>query len=155
MVDRPISLQVKHLHDVPWHAPAVAEMIHREFWTDKPGATAAGMQARLARADHPDRLPLSLVALHGGQPLGVVNLVNDDDENRPQWKPWLAGMVVHKAWRGRGVGSVLVRELLEHARRLAVPRVYLGTDGPGFYTRLGAVEQEQVREGFWFMRFDL
>ena len=155
MVDRPISLQVKHLHDVPWHTAAVAEMIHRAFWTDKPGATAAGMQARLATADHPDRLPLSLVALHGGQPLGVVNLVDNDDENRPQWKPWLAGMVVHKAWRGRGVGSVLVRELLEHARRIAVPHVYLGTDGPGFYTRLGAVEHERASEDFWFMRFEL
>jgi hypothetical protein len=33
--------------------------------------------------------------------------------------------------------------------------VYFGTDGPGFYSRLGAVEQEQVREDFWFMRFDL
>lgn len=155
MVDRPLSLQVKHLHDVPWHTPAVAEMIHRAFWTDKPGATAAGMQARLATADHPDRLPLSLVALHGGQPLGVVNLVDNDDEGRPQWKPWLAGMVVHKAWRGRGVGSVLVRELLGHARRLGVPQVYLGTDGPDFYTRLGAVEQERASEDFWFMRFDL
>ena len=78
---------------MPWHTAAVAEMIHREFWTDKPGATATGMQARLATADHPDRL--------------------------------------------------------------AVPHVYLGTDGPGFYTRLGAMAQEKAREDFWFMRFDL
>lgn len=48
-----------------------------------------------------------------------------------------------------------MRDQLEHARRLGLPQVYLGTDGPGFYTRLGAVEQEKAREDFWFMRFDL
>jgi predicted N-acetyltransferase YhbS len=155
MVDRPLSLQVVHLHTVPWHSTAVAKLVHEQFWTSVPGASVDTMQARLAAAERIDRIPLSLVALHGGQPLGVVNLVDSDDENRPQWSPWLAGMVVHKAWRGRGVGSVLVRELLVHARRLGLPRVYLGTDGPGFYTRLGAVLHEQVREDFCFMRFDL
>ena len=155
MAERPLSLQVVHLHAVPWHTAAVAGMIHNEFWTDKPGATVARMQARVETAHHPDRLPLSLVALHGGQPLCVVNLVDDDDQDRLQWRPWLAGMVVHKAWRGRGVGSVLVRAVLDEARRLGLPRVYLGTDGPAFYTRLGAELQEQVREDFCFMRFDL
>lgn len=43
----------------------------------------------------------------------------------------------------------------DHPDRLAVPHVYLGTDGPGFYTRLGAMAQEKAREDFWFMRFDL
>jgi hypothetical protein len=33
--------------------------------------------------------------------------------------------------------------------------LYFGTDGPGFYTRLGAVEHEAVRPGFSIMRFDL
>ncbi len=155
MAERPLSLQVVHLHAVPWHNAAVAKLIHEAFWTTVPGASVESMQARLATADHADRIPLALVALHGGQPLGVVNLVASDDEKRPEWTPWLAGMVVHKAWRGRGVGSVLVRALLDEARRLGLPRVYFGTDGPGFYTRLGAVLQEQVRDDFCFMRFDL
>ena len=38
---------------------------------------------------------------------------------------------------------------------LGVPRVYFGTDGPGFYTRLGAVLHQPVRADFCFMRFDL
>ena len=155
MVDRPLSLQVVHLHTIPWHSAAVATLIHQAFWTEVPGASAESMQARLATADSVERVPLSLVALHGGQPLGVVNLVENDAEHRPEWTPWLAGMVVHRAWRGRGVGSVLVRSLLAEARRLGLPRVYLGTDGPGFYTRLGAVEHERVRDDFLYMRFDL
>ena len=150
-----MQFQIVHLFDRPEHRPAVAAMIHHEFWTQVPGASVARMQARLATADHADRVPLALVALHEGEPIGVVNLVDNDNEDHTEWHPWLAGMVVAEPWRGHGVGSALVRELLGHARRLGFERVYFGTDGPGFYERLGAVVQTQVRADFWFMRFEL
>jgi predicted N-acetyltransferase YhbS len=150
-----MPFEIVHLFERPEHRPAVAALIHHEFWTRVPGASVAKMQARLATADHADRVPLCLVALHQGEPIGVVNLVDTDDEDRPEWQPWLAGMVVAAPWRGQGVGSSLVRALLGHARRLGIERVYLGTDGPGFYTRLGAVAHQVPRPGFCFMRFEL
>jgi predicted N-acetyltransferase YhbS len=64
-------------------------------------------------------------------------------------------MVVAPAWRRRGLGSMLVRTLLDDARRLGETRVFLGTDGPGFYERLGARIHQQLRADFWLMRFDL
>ena len=151
----PLQVSVSHLFQVPQLRPAVAGLIHHAFWTEVPGASVDTMAARLQQASHPDRVPLCLVALHGGEVAGVVNLVDNDDDVHVEWTPWLAGMVVREDWRGRGVGSALVRELLVHARRLGCERIYLGTDGPGFYTRLGAVVQEQPNPDFWFMRFDL
>lgn len=130
-------------------------MIHDEFWRAVPGASAHKMADRLAQAAHPDALPLCLIALHGEVPIGVVNLVDNDDDDHNDWHPWLAGLVVDAAHRGRGIGTLLVRALLGHARRLGYPVVYFGTDGPGFYARLGAVVHLQPRPGFWFMRFDL
>ena len=150
-----LQTKIVHLFECPAHHAAVAALIHHEFWAEVPGATVAGMQARLATADSADRLPLSLVALHAGQPIGVVNLVDNDDEQHTEWHPWLAGMVVAAPWRGRGVGSALVRALLGDARRLGFQRVYFGTDGPAFYERLGALVHEAPRPGFWFMRFEL
>jgi len=44
---------------------------------------------------------------------------------------------------------------LAEARRLGFPSVYFGTDGPGFYTRLGAELHEQVTPEFCIMRFPL
>ena len=137
------------------HIADAAALIHNEFWRDVPGASLESMQARLAGGERADALPLSLVALHDGQVIGVVNLVDNDDEQHPHWRPWLAGMVVAEPWRAKGVGSALVLALLARARELRYPRVYLGTDGPGFYTRLGAVHHERPRADFWFMRFDL
>ena len=150
-----MTTKVVHLFEQPQHRAAVAGLIHHEFWTEVPGASLEGMAARLTQADHADALPLCLVALRDGVPIGVVNLVDNDDEEHADWHPWLAGMVVAAPYRGQGVGSLLVRTLIGHARRLRLPRVYFGTDGPGFYKRLGAVVHEVPREGFWFMRFDL
>lgn len=144
-----------HLFEAPALRPDVARLIHDEFWTAVPGAATEGMARRLMQAAAADRIPLCRVALHQGQAIGAVNLVASDDDKHPEWTPWLAGLVVAGAWRGQGVGSLLVRTLLDDARRLGLSRVYFGTDGPGFYTRLGAVHQQQPRADFWFMRFDL
>ncbi len=149
------AVLVADLFTVPHCRAAVARLIHDEFWTEVPGATAEGMARRLQNAAHADRIPLCLVALRAGHPVGAVNLVDSDDDDHPEWRPWLAGMVVAAPWRGQGIGSLLVRTLLQRARALGLPRVYFGTDGPGFYTRLGAVLHQPVRADFCFMRFDL
>lgn len=149
-----LSVSLHHLCEVPQWRRDIAALIHEEFWLTVPGASEDGMFQRLSEAVHPDRMPLCLLALHEGELAGVVNLVDNDDEEHADWRPWLAGMVVAERFRGRGVGSALVQGLLAEAWKLGFQRVYFGTDGPGFYTRLGAVDVLQARPGFWFMRFD-
>lgn len=158
MTPRPAAADVATLHhlcEVPAARSAVAALIHHEFWGDVPGASVDGMAARLAQAVSADALPLCRVAMAGEAVLGVVNLIDYDDPNPRVGTPWLAGMVVVPAERGRGLGSRLVRTLLADAQRLGFRSVYLGTDGPRFYERLGAVVHEQRRADFWIMRFDL
>lgn len=146
---------IQHLFEVPQQRERVAAMIHREFWTDVPGASAQGMAQRLAQAKDAQQVPLCLVAMAGDEAVGVVNLVDNDADDQPQWHPWLAGLVVHAAWRGRGVGSALGRALCTEAQRLGFARLYFGTDAPGFYARLGAVEQLRLRRDFCYMRLEL
>jgi predicted N-acetyltransferase YhbS len=147
---------IHYLFDLPAsRRREVASLIHHEFWTEVPGASVEKMEARLAQGRHRDALPLTLVALVDDELRGVVNLVDNDDDVHTDWLPWLAGMVVAAPWRGQGIGSALARRLLDEARRMGYTRVYFGTDGPAFYTRLGAVLHEQVRADFQFMRFDL
>jgi predicted N-acetyltransferase YhbS len=150
-----LSMRITHLFLVPHHRAAVAHLIHHEFWVDVPGASAESMANRLALACSADAVPLCLVALDDqDQPVGAVNLVESDDDTHGNWTPWLAGMVVAAPHRGQGIGTALVQALLQEAQRLGVPQVYLGSDGPGFYTRLGAVVAERPRADFWFLRFD-
>lgn len=150
------GLRIDHLARTPQHIEAVAHMIYREFWVGvEGGLTEAFLVDHLRRTGDPDRLPLSLLARVGDEPIGTVNLIDNDDPKRTHLHPWLAAMVVAAPWRGRGVGSALVRALLDEARRIGFERVYFGTDGPGFYTRLGAQLHEPVTPRFCIMQFPL
>lgn len=135
---------------------SVAKMIYDEFWVDVvDGMTVDNLVAHLKTATQPQQVPLSLIALVNGELAGTVNLIENDDENRAHLRPWLAAMVVRADFRGQGIGSALVKALLADARLMEIPTVYFGTDGPGFYERLGAVKHDHVRDDFSIMRFEL
>jgi len=141
------------LTDHPRHLDAAARMVHEEFWADRPGHSPERMAARMREADDAAGIPMTLVAVTDDDTVaGVINLVDNDDDDRAHLRPWLAGLVVREDLRGRGIGSALVRGLLAEARRLGVATVYFGTDGPGFYERLGATVHEQVRSDFCIMQ---
>ena len=75
------------------------------------------------------------MALDGeGNSIGTARLLPDGHIGR---------MAVLPAWRGRGVGSELLRCLLNHARRLGHDRVKLSAQdhAMAFYRRHGFVEQ--------------
>lgn len=151
-----MTTAITHLFHHPQHTRVVAEMIYNEFWIDVvEGLTLEFLEAHLRNTNDPSRLPLSLIALVDGQLAGTVNLIENDDSKRTHLRPWLAAMVVAKEFRGQGIGSQLMRALLVEARRLGFATVYLGTDGPGFYERIGAVKHEHVRDDFFIMRFAL
>ena len=121
-----INIEIKHLCECPEHLGTVARWIHEEWWSDKPGHTVETMASRLGEASDQNAVPLSLVALHAGNPVGTVNLVANDNEERTDLAPWLAALLVMPEHRGQGVGSDLVRALLKEAVRLRVRQLYLG-----------------------------
>jgi predicted N-acetyltransferase YhbS len=105
------------------------------------------MAARLATASDPDTIPLSLLALCDDTPIGTVNLVENDNDERPDLSPWLAALLVLPEHRGQGVGSQLVRSVIAEAARLGIRQVFLGTDIPQDYARLGATMHEEGADG--------
>lgn len=149
------ALPLPHLCSVPEARSEVAALIHAEFWSDVPSVSTSSLADRLSQARSPDALPLCRVAMEGDVPVAVANLIDYDDPNPRVGTPWLAGVVVVPAWRGRGLGSRIVLATLDDARRLGKAEVFLGTDGPKFYERLGASIHEQLRSDFWLMRFKL
>ena len=85
-----------------------------------------------------DRLPLTLVALHRGELVGMVSLKFHDMDTRPDLDPWLGGLLVLPEWRNRGVGTMLMHRATKEARRLNVPRLYLWTHlAEKLYHKLG------------------
>jgi predicted N-acetyltransferase YhbS len=155
MEEREHGARVCHLYTVCQHISTVAHWIHREFWSNTARHTPETLAALLRQATRDDAIPLSLLALCGDVPVGTVNLIECDDENRSHLTPWLAALFVLPSYRRRGIGSLLVRTLEERAAALRIVCLYLGTDNPSFYARLGAKVHEQVTDRFCIMALDV
>jgi predicted N-acetyltransferase YhbS len=139
------EFRIDHLFNRPQHIEKVAALIHREFWSDRPGFSPATFERLLKDATVLDRIPLCLVAFAGDALAGTVSLIENDDAQRRHLRPWLAALIVLPEFRGKGLGTKLVRRTIEEARRLGFATVHLGTSTPEFYARLGARPLEWAR----------
>jgi GNAT superfamily N-acetyltransferase len=53
----------------------------------------------------------TFVLFEESRPVGTASLAHEDLETRPDLTPWLAGVYVEPAFRGRGHGTALVRQV--------------------------------------------
>ena len=72
-------------------------------------------------------LPIGVVAFFDGQPCGIAALKAQSVDTHAHLGPWAAAGLVLPEFRGRGIGSRLVREVEDVARRLGHATLYCGT----------------------------
>lgn len=134
--------------DQPELAPIVARWRVRAFFDHPDGTTVEEMTALiLAPAVGPKE---TFVLFDGGQPVGTAGLVRQDLDARPDLTPWLAGLFVEPAFRGRGHATALIRQVEAFAMAASVPVLWLYTStAEQLYAGLGwqrvGLEQEDGR----------
>lgn len=130
-------------------APLVARWRVDAFFDRPGGHTVEAMTALiLAPPAGPEE---TFVLFDGDRPVGTAGLVRTDLETRPDLTPWLAGLFVEPAFRGRGHATALVRRVEAFAAVAAVPVLWLYTsNAEPLYARLGweraGLEQENGHE---------
>ncbi|MBN9242311.1 MAG: GNAT family N-acetyltransferase [Mesorhizobium sp.] len=108
------------------------------------GHDVAGLH-RLLTGD--DRLEVAFVARVDGMPAGTVLLVRHELDAAHDVTPWLAGLVVGPAFRGRGIGAALVKAVEAHGRAQGVEVLHLYTwEARRFYASLGWRSVETFEE---------
>lgn len=120
--------------------PVVAGWIYDEWWQDVEDASLNTLTDLLGAHRVPDRIPMTLVALLGAQPVGTATLLAHDvgTEQWPQLSPWVAAVYVVPAYRRRGIGARLVTETVTGAKTMGTGILYLlTTEREDFYRRLG------------------
>lgn len=129
-------MEIVTLTGRPDLAPTVAGWRFAAFGQGRPGRTVERSLARLlAPKNGPEE---TFILLDDGIPAGTAGLSHDDLDARPDLTPWLAGVVVQPAYRGRGHASALVRAVEAYAATRSVPELWLYTwSAEPLYARLG------------------
>ena len=118
-------IRYQTLADCPEHIPYLANLYYQALGKIWSNDTSMDM-ARSWLETHLNRnsLPLTLVALEGDNPVGMVSLLEDDGLGATL-TPWLGSLVVHPDYRHRKIGETLIQKLIEKAKSLEFKSLYL------------------------------
>ena len=138
-------MRIEYLADHPDLIDGLARLHLAQWGRHRPDETLEQRTQRLEEQCGRGGVPSVVVALEDGELCGSAMLVASDMDSRPDLTPWLAGVYVVAACRGRGYGSALVRRIEEEVSRSGIRTLYLYTpDAMDFYERLGWARGERV-----------
>jgi N-acetylglutamate synthase-like GNAT family acetyltransferase len=136
-------MQIGYLADHRSFIPTLARWHHEQWNYLSPGDSVerriAGLQKHLIKM----QIPTTFVAFDTTEDdteivVASASLVAEDMDTRPELSPWLASVYVATEHRRQGIGSALVRRVVQEAATLDVKRLYLFTpDQEHFYSTLG------------------
>jgi predicted N-acetyltransferase YhbS len=133
-----VSIEVRYLADCPESARSLALWLYEEWGRRNPDNSVEKVEKRLMQRMNRHKVPLTLVALQGSEPVGSASLIIREMETHPQFLHWLGGVYIHHPYRNQGIGSQLVEYAASEAERLGVRELYLYTrHHVSFYSRLG------------------
>ncbi|MBF0370830.1 MAG: GNAT family N-acetyltransferase [Magnetococcales bacterium] len=124
------DIQIIHLCDIPWAANILAKWFMEE-WRPWYGPNGKGdAQSDLASCCDKDRLPICIVALSSEteEVLGTAALKTESTGSELGVGPWLGALLVSKEYRGRGIGSSLIKSIEMEALRLGFSSIYSSMD---------------------------
>jgi N-acetylglutamate synthase-like GNAT family acetyltransferase len=140
--------EIKFLADAPQYVDQLADWHHAQWqhlyenWTYEIARTELLAHAQCKT------LPTTLVLSEKKLLIGSVSLLEIDAEALSHiGSPWLASLYVKPSERGKGCGAELVKAVIEHAKNIAIKKVFLFTpEHKAFYQQLGwqAFEQENL-----------
>ena len=131
-------MRIEHLAEHPHLVPTVALWSKNEWGHLCPDVPYEDYVSSYQKRTVHSTIRETFVALEGDTLLGTASIIEHDMSTRTELSPWMASVYVAPEFRNRGVGSALVRAVMEEAPRLGLERLYLITpDKVRFYSRLG------------------
>ena len=132
-------MQISNLKDKPHHLMTLARWHHAEWSYLNPQRSFDERVAEMREDLEGKLIPTTFIAEdEQGNLLGSASLLAQDMSSHPELTPWLASVYVDASQRGKGIGSTLVRQVMQHARDNGIARLYLYTpDQEQLYARLG------------------
>jgi GNAT superfamily N-acetyltransferase len=122
---------VTYSHNEPPDPSQLLELFHQAPWAK---SRSIGDVKEMLR--HTD---LTLCAWDGDRLIGFGRVLTDFTYRATIWD-----VIVDRPYQGQGVGTEIVRRILDHPRLTQVELFWLCTRRPGFYEKLGFSSKEQT-----------
>lgn len=136
-----LSIEPATLDDLPELTALLGDLFSREAdFTPDPDKQLRGLRLIL---EQPSRGRI-FVARNERMILGMINLLITISTAEGGFVLWLEDLVVHQNYRGKGLGTLLVRHAIDFAREKDFLRITLLTDdldeARPFYSRHGFID---------------
>lgn len=131
-------MKIVNLQVVPEAIMQLAEWHHAEWSYLNPRLSLAQRSEKMENYLSDAFIPSTYVAMDNGEIVGSAAIVESDMDTHKHFSPWLASVYVDFTKRRGGVGSRLVRHVMDEAKKQNTKKLYLFTpDQVNFYQRLG------------------
>jgi len=129
--------KILNLRDKPELLEALAQWHQGEWSQLNPGETLEQRIIRMQPFLNDKLIPSTYIAFDD-RLYGSAAIVENDMDNRPDLSPWLASVFVIPEYRDQGIGSALVRHVMQLAQQGNIEKLYLYTlDREALYHKLG------------------
>jgi len=136
------------LHDKPEYIPTLAAWHHQEWGHLNPGDSLETRIEKMREYLSSKPIPKMLIWIEAQAVIGSAGVLACDMDTRPELTPWLASVFVKPELRGKGIGSLLVKGVMDYAARQGFSELFLFTpDQEAFYQKLGwqTISREEYR----------
>ncbi|EJF30849.1 MULTISPECIES: GNAT family N-acetyltransferase [Enterobacteriaceae] len=127
-------MKIVPLYQAPQHVEQVTEWLWQAFGSQESRGFFASI---VAASQREGEMPLTFIALEGEKMVGTVGLWRCDLISRQDLWPWLAALYIDESQRGKGLGEILQRHVVEYARQLGFESLYLYSACKTYYERFG------------------
>lgn len=139
-----MNLELKFLQETPEMAPLIASWYEKE-WKIAREVTLSSLSGKMTTS-----FPFQIVCYSNGEPVGTAGLYDmvgllRADPSFATYQPWLALVYTDPAFRGKGIGAWMCKEMDRLTLRAGFKRYYLYTfTAESLYRRLGWIEMDRV-----------
>jgi GNAT superfamily N-acetyltransferase len=120
-------IKIELLKNHPDYAPILAFWAYQEWYQQRSIPFDLVIKSYKGRA-RSEKIPITWIAVEDGIPVGMASLKENDIWSRKNLNPWLASLFVLPEYRKRGIGFMLINQVIEKSKLLQHPLLYLFTD---------------------------
>jgi N-acetylglutamate synthase-like GNAT family acetyltransferase len=152
-------MQIKYLADKEQYVEIVSKWQYNQWGINYPDKTEDDYRKKVKNRLNKEMVPTTFIAIQDNEPAGIASLIKHDMDNNRHLTPWLADVYVKPDHRKEGIGSSLVKRVMEEAKNIGVNTLYLFTrKAKDFYLKLGWNVKETTKyhdDQVVIMYFDL